>query len=605
MLMREILSYQSPVNAVSYAPVRRSEHKGIGCVTLICALAGTGSQIGTARAQALTPTLELEHKLEASRRCAECHDYPNRAARQGELAYAPYAWQGTLMANAARDPVFWAAVALAAQDDPQHTEACIRCHSPKAFYEGRKKATHPSQFQFTDFDGVGCDVCHRMDGHGSPEIGNAQFHLDDFVPEGKKSPVKRGPWDYTNFDTKRLNHGWSTDSSYLASSESCGSCHNVTTPRPWVDGLGKQIGPGFPEQRTYTEWKQSAFAVAGTPEFRSCQDCHMQAVDNVAGSRVMDREEMLHAKGGRHHQFAGANIPMLEFLKQKFGDTGSRDVSSAAFDDAIKANRRSLDSAAKVTLSGPPSVDLRQGLAPLQVRVENLSGHKLPTGYSEGRVMWVELTARYRGTVVYHSGLWDEAKRSIGQDPQVRRYEGIAQEAATGVRNHLLKNNRWVSDTRIPPKGLKPHPETNPLTDRYPLINGTFQHFDQFQYHFPAAQAVRDQSADNTSDDVLEISARLLYWINTDSYIAQLARDNQSNDSGQTLLRDWNAFAGKVPMELTRAELAIPITGFPAIPPQEPPPGDEGCGCRQSGPASLLWGIIGLAGLGGLRRRRF
>lgn len=586
--------------------MRRSEQQGIGCLALICALACIAQPSGAARAQALTPTLTLEHSLEASRRCAECHDFPNRPDRRGELAYAPYAWQGTLMANAARDPVFWAAVALAAQDDPEHTEACIHCHSPKAFYEGRKNAIHPSELELNDFDGVGCDVCHRMDGHGSPQIGNAQFHLDDVVPEGQKSPVKRGPWDYSNFKTKRLNHGWSHENSFLASSESCGTCHNVTTPRPWVDAQGQEIGPGFPEQRTYTEWKQSAFSVSGTPEFRSCQDCHMQAVANVSGSRAMDQAGMHHPTGGRHHQFAGANIPMLEFLKQKFGDAGSRDVSSAAFDDAIKANRRSLDSAAKVTLSGPPSVDLRQGLGPLEVKVENLSGHKLPTGYSEGRVMWVELTARYRGTVVYQSGFWDKSQRRISDDPQVRRYEGIAQEADTGVRNHLLKNNRWISDTRIPPRGLKPHPETNPLTDRYPLINGAYQHFDQFQYQFPPAEGIGDQSAENSSDDILEVSARLLYWINTDEYIAQLARDNQSNDSGQTLLRDWQAFAGKVPMELTRAELSIPITGFAVkAPPKDDgvPPQDEGCGCRESGPASLFWGLLGFLGLGGLRRR--
>lgn len=544
------------------------------------------------------PSLELAHSLQASRLCRECHDFDNRRERQGELGYAPYAWQGTLMANAARDPVFWAAVGLAAQDDPTHTEACIRCHSPKAFFEGRKNATHPSQFEFDDFDGVGCDTCHRMDGLGGPQIGNAQFHLDDTVLADQKHPVKRGPWNYTDFATKRLEHGWSDKSSFLASSESCGSCHNVTTPRPWVDAQGTVIGPGFPEQRTYTEWKQSAFAQAGTPEFRSCQDCHMQAVDNVAGSRVMDREGMTHAKGGRRHQFAGVNVPMLQFLNEKLGDNGSRRVSSKLFDDAIKANQNQLANAARLSMQAPPRVDLRQGLGPVQLRVENLSGHKLPTGYSEGRVMWVEFTARYRGQVVYQSGLWDPATRKISQDPQVRRYEGVAKEAATGVRNHLLKNNQWVSDTRIPPKGLKPHPETNPLSDRYPLINGTWQHYDQFQYQFPAAAQTFDATAEISGDDQLEISARLLYWINTDDYIAQLARDNASNDSGQTLLRDWQAFAGKVPMELTRAQITIPITAFAALPPS------EGCSCRQAKKTPFLWGGLGFLGLLGLRRRR-
>lgn len=564
---------------------------------LLSALASAACTLPALAQTAPEPTLELIHQLEPSDSCATCHSFHNRKERSAELSYAPYAWQGTLMANAARDPVFWAAVALAAQDDPAHTDACIRCHSPRAFTQGRKFATHPSELLRQDFDGVGCDVCHRMDGAKDLHLGNALFHLDDLLPEGAEKPAKRGPWSYHNQEVTNLDHAWSQDNHFMGSSEACGTCHNVTTPRPWVDLAGNTIGAGFPEQRTYSEWKHSSFAKAGSAEFRSCQDCHMQAVADVAGSRVLEQDGPRHATGGRHHQFAGANVPMLEFLKHKFGSKGSFILPDKPFEDAIQANKNQLARAAKLTLMAPTQVDLSQGLRTVALRVENLSGHKLPTGYSEGRIMWVELTARYRGQIVYQSGLWDPATRSISQDPQLRTYEGIAQEAHTGQKFHLLKNNQWLSDTRIPPKGLAPHPDTDPRTDRYPLLNGVWAHYDQIVFDFPEPSVIPDQSPQDSGDDQLEITARLLYWINTDVYIDLLARDNLRNDLGRTLAAEWKAFPKNAPMELSQATATIPIVAFAG------PSEDSGCGCRSARKQAMGFSALALLALLSLRRR--
>ena len=44
---------------------------------------------------------------------------------------------GTMMANAARDPVFFAAIAIARQDAPDSAvEHCVRCHSPTSYVRG-------------------------------------------------------------------------------------------------------------------------------------------------------------------------------------------------------------------------------------------------------------------------------------------------------------------------------------------------------------------------------------------------------------------------------------------------------------------------------------
>ena len=42
----------------------------------------------------------------------------------------------------------------------------------------------------------------------------------------------------------------------------------------------------------------------------------------------------------------------------------------------------------------PDSVAEGDSLCPVEVRVTNLTGHKLPTGYPEGRRMWLNVQAR-------------------------------------------------------------------------------------------------------------------------------------------------------------------------------------------------------------------
>ena len=65
-------------------------------------------------------------------------------------------------AGRARDPVFRAALAIPNQDFPGSGEFCIRCHSPRAWLEGRSSAPDASLLQDYDLNGVSCDVCHHL-----------------------------------------------------------------------------------------------------------------------------------------------------------------------------------------------------------------------------------------------------------------------------------------------------------------------------------------------------------------------------------------------------------------------------------------------------------
>ncbi|MCS7309468.1 MAG: cytochrome c family protein, partial [Armatimonadetes bacterium] len=101
-------------------------------------------------------------RLEAPTRCMNCHAGYDPTVEPG------FNWQGSMMAQSARDPLFWACLTVAAQDSiwaigrPNATDICLRCHLPQGWTEGRSDPTNGSLMTGADFDGVSCDVCHRM-----------------------------------------------------------------------------------------------------------------------------------------------------------------------------------------------------------------------------------------------------------------------------------------------------------------------------------------------------------------------------------------------------------------------------------------------------------
>src|SRR5687768_14636198 len=128
--------------------------------------------------------------------CDNCHsDY----ALDTEPSYEPWdSWAGSMMSQASRDPLFWAALDVANQDDTDVLgdvgigDTCLRCHVPKAWYEGRSSCTTPWGQEFdgscllgpanardNDYDGITCHFCHRMYDASDPPPG--QF-LDPAAP---------------------------------------------------------------------------------------------------------------------------------------------------------------------------------------------------------------------------------------------------------------------------------------------------------------------------------------------------------------------------------------------------------------------------------------
>lgn len=581
---------------------------------------------------------QLTNALQPVQECNKCHAFANAAEQADQPFVTPVAWQASMMGSSARDPVFWAGVAIAHQDEPGETAQCVRCHAPRAYVGGRDDAIGIDELLPDDLTGVDCELCHRLIADADTPAGDARYAIDDVLGLDGDVP-KRGPWDYKVGEPPK--HGFAFDT-YLGGSRMCGTCHDVSTGQTRVDADGASLGVPFGEQRTYSEWLGSDFAVEG-PGFKSCQDCHMPAVADVAGCAELESQGDRHATGGRRHDLAGANRRMVELLKQQYGDAGEQAVDDVFFDIALASVDRTLAEAATLEVSAPTEVDLGVGLTELAVKVTNNTGHKLPTGYSEGRVMWLEVTGRYGDEVVYASGRWIEGEGLEG-DAQQRTYEAKAVEHASQVAFHLLRNNTWLVDSRIPPKGLKKDLETDPVGDRYSLLpDQTWPNFDEVSYGFPGKTVV-DVTPDDANDDVMTLSVRLLYVINTPEYVQFLADENVTNDAGQAVTALFAGLGPVVPLELAAWSGTVPLRGL-----MLPSPGSSsgevgsssgapttgegsgsggssgpmsssgveatasegsgtgqtgeggGCGCRSSGG---LGGLGGLAVIGLLRRRR-
>lgn len=91
---------------------------------------------------------------------------PRRHADYNSQVESGFNWKGSMMAQAARDFLFWACMRVGAQESvwaagrPGAVDICKRCHFPKGCLEGRPDLPSASARMDADFDGVQCDFYH-------------------------------------------------------------------------------------------------------------------------------------------------------------------------------------------------------------------------------------------------------------------------------------------------------------------------------------------------------------------------------------------------------------------------------------------------------------
>ena len=422
-----------------------------------------------------------EDLFRTSDRCIGCHK--EVATPEGTDVSIGFDWRASMMANAARDPYFHAAVRREIMDYPEAAaeieSECSRCHMPMATVAALQEERSGEVFAnlpiggaegpYAAFaaDGVSCSLCHQIqpDGLGSEETFTARFRIAAESPaEGRAvfgpfEPDEGGAGIMHSATGLRPGEG-----SHVTSSGLCASCHTVFTHSVRADGTR---GPLFPEQAPYLEWEASTYA-AGGEAGSTCQDCHMPEVEaEVPVTRVLGRAR----PDVSRHVFRGGNFFMLRMLNRYRDELGVVALPQELDLAARRTADHLRDATATVEVGHPVmNGDRLEAL----VTVRNLAGHKFPTAYPSRRA-WLRVTvADAAGQLVFESGALTPEGRVTGDDhdadgsryephyatidapDQVQIYQAVMVDADGEVTTGLMSAERWVKDNRILPDGFDP-----------------------------------------------------------------------------------------------------------------------------------------------------
>lgn len=496
-------------------------------------------------------------------------------------------WKGSMMAQAARDPIFWACLTVAAQDaiwavgNPNATDLCLRCHFPGGWLEGRSDPTNASLMRGEDYDGMACDFCHRLydpfakttfagtregndwsgywdekgnTGPGSNTLSQnaaTQTYGDDraLFPTIKRFsgqpffandlPVYptyaenvSGQYFVTPNDQSRgpfadvMRRRMYRYSRHHKSRYTCGTCHDVSNPvlanlnKPLPDLSGGRdpiseqytASRYYHVERTFSEFMLSAYGrgagAATNPEFQAqgaptvtwvakCQDCHMRDVTGRATAmhmaRVRPTQSTEHPKSGLAlHDLTGGNSWISRILASLDPNGPVYDAKNAQI-LGRGPNVLTLDLSAgespvrngAALKAGADRAALQHRLAAtlkdltydpvsgrLGFKVQNNTGHKLISGFPEGRRMFVNIRA-YSG----NAALIDEVNpyadnvgtlKGLPNSPsspplgpneryaddlvyEMKHESSLTQEPQTF--HFVLATGRY-KDNRIPPRGF-------------------------------------------------------------------------------------------------------------------------------------------------------
>jgi len=496
--------------------------------------------------------------------CATCHGNYNPDVEPW------FVWRGSMMAQAARDPFFFACMAVAEQDAPSVGDLCIRCHSPGGWQEGRSVDTSGDLLNAKDRHSVHCDFCHRAVDFNYV-VGVSPFQdvdvLADIVPlplqyaNGQfitdPSPLMRGPYaDAT------ANHNFA-ESPFHREADMCGTCHDVsspvfiqTGPHDYAPNIFDLEHPDMdlrnmmPIERTYSEWTVSEYAETGVyaPQFAgdkpdgivsTCQDCHMRDVTGKgAASDAPTRDDL------PLHDMMGGNTFVPEMISTFYPD----EVDEVQLQAAVARADAMLKMAATLEVF-PEDFGIT-------VRVTNETGHKLPSGYPEGRRAWINIKAYdSTATLVYESAHYDFDTADLTHDEDAKIYEihpglspGLA--AALGLTPgksfHFVLNDTIYSDNRIPPRGCT---NAELLAIQSPTVDYSYadgQYWDDTEYYLPSTAK--------------SVDATLYYQTTSKEYVEFLRDENHTNQAGQNLYDAWFAQGKSAPVVMAQASAEIDVT---------------------------------------------
>jgi len=443
-------------------------------LTSLWVLLGIGV-IGMALDTIEAKTPKVQDLFVTSDRCLACHN--NLITPSGQNVSIGANWQSSMMAHAARDPYWQAAVSRECLEHPESSEAiqdeCSACHMPMARYQAKTAGGKGAVFVHLPFlpvatplhqlsvDGVSCTICHQiqLDKLGTPESFTAGFMVDTAQPLGEREVY--GPYEIDAGRTRVMQSSALVvpqQGRHVQDSALCASCHTLFT-HTRAPG-GKIIGE-LPEQVPYLEWQHSAYN-----NTKHCQSCHMPPLAesmNITSVMGQDREQF------SRHVFRGGNFLMPKIFSRNRVDLGVVALPQDLENASAQTRQNLAENTARLALE---RADLSNGRLMLDVKITQLAGHKLPTAYPSRRVwLHVVLTDR-NGRIVFESGKFQTDGAIAGNDndadptqfephyarietsDQVQIYEAIMADADGNITTGLLRALRFVKDNRILPEGF-------------------------------------------------------------------------------------------------------------------------------------------------------
>jgi len=415
------------------------------------------------------------HNFQTSDRCVACHNGMKTEA--GADYSIGLDWRASIMANSSRDPYWQGSVRRETIDHPaaaaEIQDECSHCHMPMTYFDAHAQQKKVDVFSHLPFDadkkdnakaadGVSCAVCHQI---SKKNLGTPASYVGNFVIDPPQTPNQRpehGPFviDAGHRRVMQSSTGGFVpeEGTQIRDSALCATCHTLYTTA--LDKDGKPAGR-LPEQVPYQEWQHSDYAGKG-----SCQSCHMPEVKEKTPVTSLFGELR---EGARHHSFVGAN-----FFMQRILSNYRQDLSVAALPSELTAaSQRTVDflqsQSARVSIQ---NLETGDGKLHVDVFVENLTGHKLPTAYPSRRA-WLHVVIHDRnGRTVFESGAlnkdgsiqgnvndadpsrFEPHFREITSGDQVEIYEPILGDPEGHVTTGLLTAVGYIKDNRLLPRGF-------------------------------------------------------------------------------------------------------------------------------------------------------
>ena len=336
-----------------------------------------------------------------ARFCEKCH---------GEIFDQ---WKGSTHYYAQEDPIYQKVYLLAEKETKGEAEkfcAASVCHTPIGHLGTEIPPIDGSGLTDIAKRGVQCDFCHTIS--DMDKVGDGSYIMSP-------GNVKRGPLDDSESPTHKTKF-----SRMHTEARFCGICHNVNHP---LSGLALEA--------TFTEWEEGPYNTGDPETSTSCQDCHMTPGPGETYPNPGKASSI--GPGRKHiftHYFSGANVALAKLR-------GSEQHAKLA-EETLKA-------AASINIGGPDAA-ARDGSFAIDVTVTNIgAGHKIPTGLTEMRQMWLEVTAvDGKGSYIFSSGFVDPNGRI---DPGAVIYHTVVVDDKGKKTTHVWFAEKILSDYRIDP----------------------------------------------------------------------------------------------------------------------------------------------------------